>query len=1266
MIKEKLQTEQDFNKIFVLATQNDKVIGFIDILNEMLVDNPRNYLAWLYLARSYEDIGEIEKAKNSYKKVYKSNPSDELLNEINDFCRLNALENFINYQNLESKKIEIDKIEEDKAIYSKSQSLNGLLTNTSEKKIKENGKKKSEDKNFETENSHYTKDLSQPDEIVNINEINNKAYDSKIYRASKLLTAGNLEDAIKIFTQIYEDKYYEPSFVNQYVVALQRNKEYEKAVKVLNQQLNIVKEFPKRSKLLQTKSQLLSACEKYEDAAKAYQELIFVDKKLNNNGKNNRKISNALSQLARIQTYQLGKIDEGFNSAKEALLLNPNDTPTQKLVEILEDYKITYKAGEEFKIDVKDDAIYISPMLRIDLDEYEYRDEEILEKGKPDSQIAKRILEQAKKTKEGDNIVEYIARYPLYLESAKAFSNSPIGSYNDIDFKEALTGYAVLKGNSLFNEYKLLIEEQNISIAMLARLKDSACSYYIESLDLQYTVNEKFILTSLANFLKLQVSFLLLKKNQEVQSQIFKGTFNDIFKYCLSHKDKDIEKLAYHSIISCGTASIQTWNRVALIPGGTGYLYSKMVRFNDRKIVYEFLNDLESNQISHNLRPGDFFRAVFNNRKLKNKELEKIVKSLEAIDFSARRIPEIKQKWEQIKTYQNLLTDTDLEIVKGIDRIVTIYEPYQSRGTEERTRILRDIRVTLEEQYKFILENTTYWGRVIFYPLVFKWQSELKKVEDERFELTIPQIKAIIDPNFIQQDDNSNYINLLLRNEGVATASSVELSYSINSLNTENKVQNIFRFQNEIAVNEGKSIRIEVPYEENAIEFKLSIIPFYQEDPLQAKEFSFTIEKEISESVLTLEDIPWNETRIPLEHLFRGREELIDELIKHYKSPERDKNYILYGLTRTGKSSILKYLGEKINTESLKIQGNNYQFISFSWDLGKASNQTNAKDLWLYLLVERVVNELKEQIKLGNFSENILPNLREDNVRFKDWIVILNHLKDNGYYPIFLIDEFSFYKNLADKKVIDSSFLAAIRQYTFEGLASFVFAGTYDVKELISNADYGITGQLVNIKEKIVSQIDEESAIELIEVIKDKLIFTEDAIKHILYLSNRVPYFIQILCKYCGYYAVEQKKRYIGFPEVEFVAKVLTGEEMKPKKSSLDMLSAGVFMNNQDSPTDPKHIKVLLSTIAHFNKSKSVPRGVSHIEMQELWAKGGIENFRPLLADAVDYLIAKEILIEKEEEGKTVYYIGVDLFRRFWGNQHTNMELQFDTLKERN
>ena len=68
-----------------------------------------------------------------------------------------------------------------------------------------------------------------------------------------------------------------------------------------------------------------------------------------------------------------------------------------------------------------------------------------------------------------------------------------------------------------------------------------------------------------------------------------------------------------------------------------------------------------------------------------------------------------------------------------------------------------------------------------------------------------------------------------------------------------------------------------------------------------------------------------------------------------------------------------------------------------------------------------------------------------------DFYSLLLFLKTKHIFPLILVDEFSYIKLLIDEKMINSAFLHSIRQYSFDGLASFIFAGTYDIKSLIKD-----------------------------------------------------------------------------------------------------------------------------------------------------------------------------------------------------------------------
>ena len=120
---------------------------------------------------------------------------------------------------------------------------------------------------------------------------------------------------------------------------------------------------------------------------------------------------------------------------------------------------------------------------------------------------------------------------------------------------------------------------------------------------------------------------------------------------------------------------------------------------------------------------------------------------------------------------------------------------------------------------------------------------------------------------------------------------------------------------------------------------------------------------------------------------------------------------------------------------------------------------------------------------------------------------------------------------------------------------------------------------------------------------------------------------------------------------------------MANTKSLVKKLPENVFQNNQFSPADPREVNVLISSIVYFNKDKiNDPRGVGFDELQRLWAEKGVNAFRPKLAEAINLLKDKKILIQEEDEGLPVYRFAVDLFRLWWAIHHPDINLEITTI----
>jgi hypothetical protein len=825
----------------------------------------------------------------------------------------------------------------------------------------------------------------------------------------------------------------------------------------------------------------------------------------------------------------------------------------------------------------------------------------------------------------------------------------------------ASASYARLKVDSLYYNFKNRVLRNDLALDELTRIKDSACSYYLESARLLSDISPESLLKIFTNYLILNIVHYYLKSGRSI-TEYFSGKFGVVFRDCLKNKDEALEKIAWAVVIDCGAISSRAWNRLCKLPGGTKFLYDDFKYSRRKKDIYNLINSIEGGSaIDTDLRPREFLQAAFERRRNNEIELDKIISNISRITFEGRSIESIALAWFGVSKHNRLLTATDRETEKAVDEAIEIVRPYLKRDPPERRIMLIQFENIIEKQLEFINKNTTIYGRVYFFRLLSKWKTDITKISIKEIIQSRPVLIVDVDPPYYINDQFSTQVPLIIRNNGEVTAQGyiiagiAEVVRGV-SLRHEFKIER----SDEISAGGTAGYILEFPAEigsnSNIVNLNGAITPIYQNEKTGRQNYSFTLENE-PRSFLSKEDIPWDEKIIPLTHLFKGREAVIDMLCRHYLSVERGSPYILYGLTRTGKSSILQYLGEKINNKTMRIRDRGMTLVTVNWSFMDIDNYSKHSEFWEYL-----IEQTNKTLRIYQIPARDHLN---SEYGFKGFQDIIEDMNVAGLYPLFLVDEFSYIKSIIDKKFIQPSFLGYLRQCSLDDKAGFIFAGTYDTKELIENEKYGITGQFVHARDYQIDKIDDKAAEALINVITDKLTFTPEAVSYIKLLSGNIPYFIQIICKYCGYYAVENKRRSIGYPELENVIRILTGQENPPINSEVMRLPENVFQNNQLGTSDSKKVIALISSIAWFNRdSPGKPQGVRMSQLQELWDKHKVEGFRPALAESIQILMGKKIISSEQDEGDMIYKLSVDLFRRWWNNNYPDIELALAAISE--
>lgn len=386
------------------------------------------------------------------------------------------------------------------------------------------------------------------------------------------------------------------------------------------------------------------------------------------------------------------------------------------------------------------------------------------------------------------------------------------------------------------------------------------------------------------------------------------------------------------------------------------------------------------------------------------------------------------------------------------------------------------------------------------------------------------------------------------------------------------------------------------------VDVTFKLIAKYQGKELNPTECQATYEIE-SKNVLSDEiDIPWDITKTPEEHIFKGREKVLETLVDHYLSKDRTLTYILYGLTRTGKSSILEYLRNRINGQSIK-ENPDKKIYAFKWSLNDSPyKNSSTSQFWAWALETNIYNALPDALAEeidSSYGEEGLPPA--DQLSQLDFVKIINVLNLNNIIPLITIDEFSFVRLMLKEGLLDATFVSTLRTLALTGKACFIYSGTYDIKDLPKEKEY-IAGQMNNTLPMHINQIDEIYANELIDACP-KIIFDDKAKAYIRALSGCVPYWIQWICLACGKYAVKRHHRHLGFNEVNYVVNVLTGENLPGKFDTWESLDETNFHDNQIDPNNIAEHQ-LISSISYLNReSTQIERGISMDELKRLWDK---------------------------------------------------------------
>ena len=853
-----------------------------------------------------------------------------------------------------------------------------------------------------------------------------------------------------------------------------------------------------------------------------------------------------------------------------------------------------------------------------------------------------------------DKTKSFEFRAQMYLNAAAAYFNAGLSSKTE--FKLAVAHYARMKGNSLVAKIAESVQQYPDSQSHLIAECDSARSYYLEALGLYNDLaQKKFLQELLLKYLKIESLASQVEGGKTPDVEWNKGTLKAKMKECLTDDNIESQKVLYRACIAIGSTAERAWNTLANDADGSQPFYNKLGEINFRNKAYELINTMEKSSVSINLAPGEFLRKVFDNRKVRIKNLKSRIEDCLSWEFSPFDISSFEEKWKSVDEYKDLMTATDKLALSSINEVINILKPYAGRRENERYRNLVSSQQILIKSQRMVTETTTYYGRIFFFHLQEKWLYEISRQIEERDASALPKLQISPEPCFIRlNDDGHGVIDFVVTNNGDSTAQ----SFVVHAIIDEKEY--MVSHEGELSAGDscGESIVSDdfLKYESADVIFKLTAK--YQGRDLPTTETEATYEVENGDVLTDEEQIPWKISNTPLETIFKGREEKLTTLISHYLSKDRYMTYILYGLTRTGKTSILDYLCERIEGKHIK-EDEKKSILTFKWNFGSSEYKNITRsELWTHLLETCIYDKLSDELASAidaAYPEKELPTA--DELAQSDLEIIIDALNNCNIIPLITIDEFSYIRKMIEEKLLDATFIKKLRDISYSGRACFLYAGTYDIKDLPK--EYGLTGEMNNTLAMPINEIDTKYANELIDVCP-KLFFDEKAKDFIRALSGCVPYWIQWICLNSGKFAVAHKRCHMGYNEINYVIKVMTGEIQQGRKDTWGAIDELDFYNNQIDPNNIAEHQLISSIAFLIRESTHIERGVSMDELNRLWDKFNVDEFvRKKMVHALTGLEERKIVRQFTDETREVYRINVDLFRRWWFVHHRDLKREF-------
>lgn len=487
------------------------------------------------------------------------------------------------------------------------------------------------------------------------------------------------------------------------------------------------------------------------------------------------------------------------------------------------------------------------------------------------------------------------------------------------------------------------------------------------------------------------------------------------------------------------------------------------------------------------------------------------------------------------------------------------YEDICRSGIEKTNQILQLIQKT-----------PTQVSILSLLPLALKLKDLLERLLNKKYTETLPNIivDAIDDARPI---GDAIEIQVSVSNEaGLSRANNCVLE--IISINSNNIANGVLKHMFDTPLSGGNKLNCSFTIKSSLINndsLELKFILTYDDVRLVARKKAGVLSLNINKGG-DYEDFenPYiahvKSNAVKDKSMFKGRDEIIDTICKYVL--EDFKGYVLYGQKRSGKSSVLYHITQRLRAE--------HKAFAVEYTMGnnivqdtESENESMAN--LFYTIISEIGRAIKEVnrtvykecgchiIRRQEFDEYPDETFREYLEFYRDIIVDKLNYEQNKI--VLIVDEFTYlYYHILEKK-ISPRIMEFWKGLVESRVFSFVFAGQ-DAMPRFMDAFQNV---FASMHPQELTYIDEQSARELIEQpiwnhSKNCSRFHPDAVNQILKLTACSPFYIMILCSELVKYARQRKRLPIQQNDVDtLVQRMICNESSIGRKDFDNLISCG-------------------------------------------------------------------------------------------------------------